>query len=420
MSKKEFCVPLPCLGPAVPPRAMQTADKPTTQRDAQHPYQTTDIVWQWRLQAVSQAVDSYANNGTDDNTRLALPQPQAPNWPWVGHRPWMQQIALQFPQHMALELQFFANGMWQGSAFLRASLDGREWHSLTSPYSPSYQWLAQLAPIQRQQLLYDALSDLVPGWRTCQLAPLAVDRHTAFNTDAMTDVWLDDHGSHGYHAAQRWQHRYLASHNWTAGLVCKADALADYWQKRSSLLKNTIQRRQKKLRAAGATWHIYRQIDQSLRDAYWHVYQHSWKSAEGYPEFINWLLDYASTEGSLRLGVLRMGDQAIACQLWLVQAQHAAIYKLAQDKRYDPWSPGTVLTAAMIDAALQHDQVVHIDFLTGNDRYKAQWMDAVQPQHGVVLYHHRYWQSRLGWYWQWTKNQLKRRQRDTVVTADPA
>jgi hypothetical protein len=331
----------------------------------------------------------------------------------------MQQIALQFPQHMALELQFFANGIWQGSAFLRASVDGREWYSLTSPYSPSYQWLAQLVPSQRLRLLYDALSDLVPGWRTCQLAPLAIDTHTALHAQDMTNLSSQHDTLHAYHAAQRWHHHYVASHNWTAGLKRQPDALADYWQKRSSLLKNTIKRRQKKLLAAGASWQIYHQIDAGLRDDYWRVYEHSWKSAEGCPEFINWLLDYASTEGSLRLGVLRMDNQAIACQLWLVQEQHAAIYKLAQDERYDAWSPGTVLTAAMIDAVLQHDQVVHIDFLTGNDRYKAQWMDAVQPQHGLMLYHHRQLQSRLGWYWQWTKNQLKRLRRDALATAAP-
>jgi hypothetical protein len=408
---------------------MQIAGSPSNTRDEQHPYEAADIIWQWRLQALSQSdnasnnasnnpPNNTPNNGVDDNATFSLPTSPSPYWPWLGHRPWMQQIALQFPQHMALELQFFANGMWQGSAFLRASVDGREWHSLTSPYSPGYQWLAQLVPSQRLQLLYDALSDLVPWWRTCQLAPLAVDTHTAFNTNDIINLSSQHNALHAYHA-QRWQHHYVASHNWTAGLMHQPDALADYWQKRSSLLKNTIQRRQKKLLAAGATWQIYHQIDAGLRDDYWRVYQHSWKSAEGCPQFINWLLDYASTEGSLRLGVLRMGNQAIACQLWLVQEQHAAIYKLAQDVRYDAWSPGTVLTAAMIDAVLQHDQVVHIDFLTGNDRYKAQWMDAVQPQHGLMLYHHRQLQSRLGWYWQWTKNQLKRLRRDKVATADP-
>jgi hypothetical protein len=169
------------------------------------------------------------------------------------------------------------------------------------------------------------------------------------------------------------------SQNWRA-------STADYWKNRSSQLRHTISRKKKKLDQLGAVISISTQINAPLLQAYWQVYQRSWKPAEPTPDFINQLLQQSSDEGTLRLGTLYIAEQPVAVQCWLVAGGVAAIYKLAQDQQFDALSPGTVLTAALADYVMIEDQVHTLDFLTGDDAYKAQWMDSCSPLYRVTAF----------------------------------
>jgi CelD/BcsL family acetyltransferase involved in cellulose biosynthesis len=57
----------------------------------------------------------------------------------------------------------------------------------------------------------------------------------------------------------------------------------------------------------------------------------------------------------------------------------ALIHKLAHRESAAETSPGTVLSAAMFRHVIDVDNVDIIDFGTGNDHYKADWMDGNTP-----------------------------------------
>lgn len=171
-----------------------------------------------------------------------------------------------------------------------------------------------------------------------------------------------------------------------------------YWNNRPSVLLNTIRRKKSKCKKAQCKFKIYNNISPELRQHYWHVYNKSWKPAEASPEFINWLLDYTSEQGLLRLGFTYIDCRPIAMHFWIVQDGTASIFKLAQDKEFDHLSPGTVLMAEMIDWVYAHDEIHCIDFLTGSDEYKKLWMDECRPLYGLEIFNMKTIRGRLLWY----------------------
>ena len=52
----------------------------------------------------------------------------------------------------------------------------------------------------------------------------------------------------------------------------------------------------------------------------------------------------------------------------------ASIFKLNYDKAWKQYSPGSILMAFLIQHVIDNDKVGEIDFLTGNDAYKQDWM----------------------------------------------
>jgi len=115
------------------------------------------------------------------------------------------------------------------------------------------------------------------------------------------------------------------------------------------------------------------------------VYARSWKEPEPFPRFNAELMRAAAQAGSLRLGLLRHDDAAIAVQLWIVRDRVAAVLKLAHDEAFKPLSPGTALTAWMIRRLIETEQVAEIDFGRGDDPYKQLWTSARRRRIGVVL-----------------------------------
>ncbi|GAA5160706.1 GNAT family N-acetyltransferase [Viridibacterium curvum] len=166
------------------------------------------------------------------------------------------------------------------------------------------------------------------------------------------------------------------SKNWY--LPCAGLSWSDYLAQRPSRLRNTLRRCQTKLRATpGFRIDIIRDAGRTLDAAlaaYNRVYASSWKEAEPYPAFMPGLCHMAAAQGSLRLAVLYVRDEPAAAQVWFVKDQTASIYKLAYDARFSRLGVGTVLTAALFEHVMTVDQVSEIDFLTGDDSYKSEWM----------------------------------------------
>lgn len=151
---------------------------------------------------------------------------------------------------------------------------------------------------------------------------------------------------------------------------------AAYWATRSSRLRNTAKR---KAKAAALDIAIHRHFDAAAWADYEHVYQASWKPAEGSPAFLRALAEQEGEAGTLRLGIAKRDGEPIAAQLWLVEDRVATIHKLAYAATARELSPGTVLSVEMFRHALDVDQVRRIDFGTGDDGYKADWMERSEP-----------------------------------------
>lgn len=116
------------------------------------------------------------------------------------------------------------------------------------------------------------------------------------------------------------------------------------------------------------------------------VYQASWKMPEPSPDFVPGLIRLCARRGWLRLGLAYWQEQPVAAQLWIVQAGRASIYKLAQDQRHDELSPGTVLTAYLMQHVLDVDRVTEVDFLIGDESYKQDWMPSRRERWGLIAY----------------------------------
>jgi hypothetical protein len=173
--------------------------------------------------------------------------------------------------------------------------------------------------------------------------------------------------------------------NWY--LPVEGRSFGDYISARPSALQNTLRRKAKKLDQSGrARIEIVTtkaNVDKAIGD-YRSVYDRSWKVPEPFPNFIPGLIRVCAERGWLRLGFVFMDGIPIASQLWVVHGAVASIYKLAYDKNFASWSAGTILTARMIEHALDVDRVREIDYLSGDDDYKKSWMSHRRERRGLI------------------------------------
>ncbi len=165
-----------------------------------------------------------------------------------------------------------------------------------------------------------------------------------------------------------------------------------YFKALPSKIRNTIKKKREQLENSDKSKIVvYRDasgLDEAL-NAYEAVYAASWKVTEPYPEFIRGLCRACASSGWLRLGILYVDEQPIAAQIWIVYAGVATIYKLAYDERYAKLSPGTVLTAHLMEHVVDTDKVREVDYLTGDDAYKKDWMSDRRERWGIVAFNPR-------------------------------
>jgi hypothetical protein len=215
------------------------------------------------------------------------------------------------------------------------------------------------------------LSRVRPAPATVDLAPLD---DGGDETAALREVFARD----GWYAR-----RYSCFGNWylsTAGLT-----FDDYMAGRPSQVHNTWTRKARKFDGSKARLELVTSTDQVERalDAFARVYAKSWKIQEPYPEFVPGWARICAQNGWLRLGVAWLDALPIAAQFWFSKNRRAYIFKLAYDEAYAKWSAGTVLTAFMIRHSFEHDHVVEIDYLTGDDAYKKAWMSGRRQRVGI-------------------------------------
>ena len=161
-----------------------------------------------------------------------------------------------------------------------------------------------------------------------------------------------------------------------------------YLKNREGTIRSTIKRMTKKFAAEGGTLELVLKgaaLDRGL-SAYESVYASSWKQAEPYPQYIPGLIRTCAEQDWLRLGVAWLNDKPVAAQLWIVANGKASIYKLAYDEAYKAYAPGTLLTAMLMEHAMENDKVAEVDYLIGDDPYKKSWMSDRRERWGVIAY----------------------------------
>lgn len=173
--------------------------------------------------------------------------------------------------------------------------------------------------------------------------------------------------------------------NWY--LLTQEQTFADYWNSRPSHLKNTVKRKTKKLKTKQIEFRIAQHPDevQEAVALYQKTYRTSWKRDEPYQGFIPGLAQIAAKQGWLRLGLLFIDRQIAAAQLWLSVSNTAYIYKLCQNPSFDQYSPGSLLTAHLMQHVIDIDKVTKVDFLSGDDQYKKYLMSHYGERWGLQI-----------------------------------
>lgn len=192
----------------------------------------------------------------------------------------------------------------------------------------------------------------------------------------------------GLRRAGYWTDRFFCFGNWYQTVA--EGGFAEYWAQRPSMLRHSVERGRRRLERAG-TWHLEIHssdepgVERAL-EAYLAVYAQSWKTPEPCPGFMPGLVRTAAREGWLRLGVLWLGQEPVAAQVWLVHGGKANIYKLAYAKGHEKLSAGSVLTAALMRHVMDEDRVSEVDYLTGDDAYKRDWMAHRRERIGLLAF----------------------------------
>ena len=153
-------------------------------------------------------------------------------------------------------------------------------------------------------------------------------------------------------------------------------SFADYWTTRPGRLRETVRRK-------GAKGTVALRIAERFDPANWAdyeaVYAQSWKPEEGSPAFLRRFAEEEGAAGTLRLGLAHIDGRPVAAQLWTVEHGSAYIHKLAHVESTKAHSPGTLLSHALFSHAIDRDHAHTIDFGTGDDAYKRDWMEDVRP-----------------------------------------
>jgi len=242
---------------------------------------------------------------------------------------------------------------------------GNNFLSLKHSYGTHYSVL--LADQKHDQAQQQILSCLVQGMdqlpvRSLLLEPVADKDCRIVDLQAIMEIA-------GYRCE-----RYFRFYNWIVRL--QGQSFMDYMAARPARLRNTICRKKRKLeREHGFEIRLFTGADvpQAMPD-YYAVYSASWKANEQYVDFLNGIVEGFSNPGWSRLAILYVKGQPVAAQLWFVHCGKASIFRLSYDEAWKKYSPGSILTQFLMEYVIDIDKVEEIDFLTGNESYKQDWM----------------------------------------------
>lgn len=155
---------------------------------------------------------------------------------------------------------------------------------------------------------------------------------------------------------------------------------AEYLAGRPGQVRTTLKRKARKVEVR-----LFNHFDNEAWRAYEDIYAKSWKPEEGSPSFLRRFAREEGAAGRLRFALALAEGQPVAAQFWTVEAGTAFIHKLAHAQQAKPLSPGTTLSAALFEQVIDRDKVEFVDFGTGDDGYKRDWMEDVRTRYRLEL-----------------------------------
>jgi Acetyltransferase (GNAT) domain len=151
---------------------------------------------------------------------------------------------------------------------------------------------------------------------------------------------------------------------------------AEFLAGRPGQLRTTLKRKAGKVEVRQL-----RNFDPAAWADYETVYAASWKLKEGSPAFLRAFAEQEGKAGRLRMALAYAERRPVAAQFWTVEHSTAFIHKLAYIEEARALSPGTSLSAALFEEVIDRDKVGLVDFGTGDDPYKRDWMEIVRPRY---------------------------------------
>ncbi|MFK5893672.1 MAG: GNAT family N-acetyltransferase [Pseudomonadota bacterium] len=277
-------------------------------------------------------------------------------------RPWFENLvdtALKTDQSMLLACVTEGDTMLAILPLIQQT-DGH-WESLSHSYSTHYTILFQGSEKSQTLACLASGLNLLP-FKTLRLKPFDEnDQKVHGLRQAMENIGISCHLGFRFY-------------NWSYSL--QGQSFEQYMARRPGSVRNTIARKERKLeREQGYHIRLFtdQQVPQAMAD-YNVVYKASWKAAEVSKDIMVSLIERFAKMGWLRLAVLYIQGQPVAAQIWFVVHSKASIFRLAYDESWKQYSPGSILTKFLMEYVIDTDKVDEIDFLTGNERYKQDWM----------------------------------------------
>lgn len=169
--------------------------------------------------------------------------------------------------------------------------------------------------------------------------------------------------------------------DWNHVLHVRGRCWAEYSASLPGKLRSTIKRKSGKLEC-----HVLSRFDDLVWAQYDSIYRESWKPEEGSMAFLRQFAEAEGEAGRLRMGVAYAEGVPVAAQIWTIEGGTAFIHKLAYRESAKAMSPGTVLSAAMFERALDTDKVTMVDYGIGDDSYKRDWMEEVRPRYRLDMF----------------------------------
>jgi len=311
--------------------------------------------------------------------RIALSYPRQPNF--FLSLDWFEllfETSLQSTWRPRIYVVCADDGSAQAALYCCTTADpqARALHSMTNFYSIEYSLSVVCADVDVLAMIgcvFEFVATERPRWHSVRLRLMK-------DSDLVSRTSPDRLRESGFASS-----RYFQYDNWFLPL----DGLSfdDYFARRPSQVRNTIERKSKKLKKNHTSEIVVHSrpgphLDGAIQD-FTTIYNASWKQPEPWPEFIPGLVRKAAELGALRLGILPVDGVPAAAQLWITAARRAVIYKLAYDEKFSELGVGSVLSKELFRRAIDDDRVVEVDYGVGNENYKRDWMTASRRLEGL-------------------------------------